>query len=518
MAYTFKNVVSPMDLNNSILQHFGAQLSSEEQKRLSLIKRFWNFWEGFHWEEIPDTGKPQVTLNFARAFTNKMIAFELGKGFKTRMKPEIEAIDGDNDPLEFINAVWEQNKKGQFCTEFGQSKAITGDGWVQVIWEPKFINGKRNEAFDDPFDLFENGRIRIIVVPTSVCFPEYNDGWDKDKMTKFTVMYPITRRQERLLIGSKTETIMYRQVWTDTRLEIWQGKEKITDIPNRYGNIPFFQTKNIPVAGKTQGQSDLEDIIPINMEINLKKSDVSEIIDYHSAPITVVFGARIGQLDRGANKVWGGLPKDAKIENLKLDGDLVAANEYINSLKTALHEIANVPVGALGGDLHISNTSALALQIALMPLLERIDEKQKSSAEGIKRINQMILKIALQEGLLTIPEGVKRQDYFWNEVKFQTPLPKDVAFELQQIESEMALGLEDRRGAMERLDKENIEHKINKIDEDRKKNPTIYGLDPATGLPIASAKKIGQNADGNPKETNAGYTNGPTPKQNPNSK
>lgn len=67
---------------------------------------------------------------------------------------------------------------------------------------------------------------------------------------------------------------------------------------NKYGVIPFVQIKNLSIAGKVEGVGDLDDIIPLNVEYNLKQSNVSEIISYHSAPITVVYGAKISNIEK----------------------------------------------------------------------------------------------------------------------------------------------------------------------------------------------------------------------------
>jgi 23S rRNA pseudouridine1911/1915/1917 synthase len=181
---------------------------------------------------------------------------------------------------------------------------------------------------------------------------------------------------------------------------VWIGSELEGTYTNKYGVIPFFHCKNLELTGRNYGLSDLEDLIPLNMELNLKNSDVSEIIEYHSAPVTLVFGARIGQLEKGANKVWGGLPKDAKVENLALESDLQASKDYINSIKQAMHEIGGVPEGALGKDLAISNTSGVALQLMLMPLIERIKQKRALTAQCLSQVNKFIIKIGLTEGLI----------------------------------------------------------------------------------------------------------------------
>jgi hypothetical protein len=532
LAYNFTNRVSTQDIHNVLLKSFGAQVSNEDLQRLTRNSHNWNFYDGYHWEKLPDTDKPQVTVNYVRAFVDKFVAFELGKGFTVKMKPEIEQIDGDNDPLDFINNVWEYNNKLEKSIELGQSKAITGDGWVGVSFEPKFdSNGKRRPEFIDPFDEYERGKIVLTVLPDSICFPVYNDAHNKDHLELLRIMYPVTVERDGFF-GNKQKTEIYKQEWTNERVKIFMGQELIADYPNKYGTIPFRHIKNYPQQGRNEGLSDIEDVIPLNMEINLKKSDISEIIDYHSAPVTVVFGARIGQLERGANKVWGGLPKDARIENLKLDGDLIAAQNYVADLKKSMHEVGNIPEGVLGGDLAISNTSGVALQIALMPLLERVKVKQVMTKEGLEYVNKLILLVGLVEGLITIPKDIKkRADFFYNEVTFENILPKDTLLELQEMELEMRLGLESREGAMKRRGKDNIQKKITEIDEDMKKNPSLYGKEDieeqielmkeqakiqpkATPQPTSTnnTRKVGENKEGNPKQVNAGFQNSPQPK------
>lgn len=532
MGYDFSHRISQQDIHNVLLKSFGAQLSNEDLARLRKNSFNWNMYDGYHWENIPDNDKPQVTINYIRTFVDKFVAFELGKGFNVKMKPEIEQIDGENDPLDFINNVWGYNNKLEKCVELGQTKSITGDGWLQVSFDPKFdTNGKRRTDFIDPFDEFEKGKIAITVLPTSICFPVYDDSHDKDNIKLFRVMYPVTVERDGFF-GNKQKTEIYKQEWTNERVTVWMGKEKILDVPNKYGIIPFRQIKNVPAQGRNEGISDIEDIIPINMEINLKKSDISEIIDYHSAPVTVVFGARIGNLERGANKVWGGLPKDAKIENLKLEGDLVAAQNYVADLKKAMHQVGNIPEGVLGGDLAISNTSGVALQIALMPLLERIKIKQVMTKEGLEYVNKLILLIGLVEGMIKVPNGVKRSDFFYNEVTFDNILPKDTLLELQELELEMKMGLESREDAMKRRGKDNIQEKIKKIDGDMKANPSLYGKEDINeqielmkeqakiqpkGAPAPTSTnktpKVGENKEGKPKQVNAGFNNSPQPKR-----
>ena len=476
-------------------------LTNEEALHLKRIKEAWNFYEGYHWEGIDDLDTPQVTFNYCRPFINKFVSFEFGKGFSIKSPVEIENEgvtvddtkididvnlegDGVTTPKEiseeytvrektesdFLNQVWESNDRETLITELGQTKAITGEAWVKVQYESaEDLDGS------DPFEEYPNGRIRLSVLPTQFVFPRFNNH-DKNKLESLLIMYPIRTEKETGLLFKRTvdTTVVYKEYWTSSEIVVYEGKEEVDRMENPYGFIPFVQIKNFPIAGRTRGQGDLDDIIPLNVELNTKKSDISEVIDYHSAPITLVYGARIGNLEKGANKVWGGLPKDAKVENLGLQGDLVASSNYTSDVKTAMCEIAGIPETVLGGASAISNTSGVALQYINLPLIERTRVKRHCTQNGLQRVNKMILFLGLYHGLIEKPDDISMKDFLWNEVDLPDTLPKDELIELNKIQQEMTLGLECRHGAMERLGKDNIQKKIAEIDKERTEHPELF--------------------------------------------
>lgn len=481
----FSNRHNTNDLLNTSILAIEGHLSPDDSERLKRMRRAWNFYDGYHWEEIPEQDKPEITENYCRAYVNKFVAFEFGKGFsiKTSNTMEGKNVTEGMTSFDYLTEVWKDNKQMKFCVELGQMKSITGDGWIQIRYYPP-------DELDDPFEEYPNGRVKVFVIPSSIAFPTY-DVHDKEKLVELLIQYPIEVREESpILHRMKIKTVVYKQRWTKDTIEIWQGSTKLETIPNKYGLIPFVQIKNFPVAGRSEGVGDLEDVIPLNVELNMKKSDVSEIIDYHSAPVTIVFGAKVSALEKGANKLWGGLPANAKVENLQMEGDLGASVSYIKDLKQSMNEIGSVPEGALGGAQSISNTSGVALQYVNLPIIERTRIKRMCTEEGLELVNKIILLVSVKEGLISIPEGVKPKDFYYNETKIPETLPKDLLLELQAIEQEMKLGLEDRKGAMSRLGKEDIERRITEIDKDRKDNPEIYTVE---------------------SKMNSGFTNGQTP-------
>lgn len=482
----------------------GGNLTNAESVFLREVRDAWNFYEGFHWEGIDDLDTPQVTFNYCQAFINKFVAFELGKGFTIKTPTELDetfvtvndkikvvTLDEDEDGVieseevkepkektiirertvhEFLNQVWGYNHRDQLLVELGQTKSITGEAWVKVHYQ-----SAEELAGLDPFQEYPNGKVRLSVVPTQYVFPRFNDH-DRELMDSLLIMYPIhvTGYTGFLRRRLSESTVLYKEVWTRQEVVTYEGDRETSRTPNPYGFIPFVQIKNFPVAGRSRGAGDIDNIIPLNVEYNTKKSDVSEIIDYHSAPITLVYGAKIGNLEKGANKVWGGLPKDAKVENLALQGDLAASSMYIKDVKTSMCEIAGIPETVLGGAAAISNTSGVALQYMNLPLIERTKVKQALTCAGLVRVNKMVLFVALYHGLIQKPDDIIVSDFVDNSVSLPDTLPKDELIELQKIQQEMLLGLECRHGAMERLGKDDIPRRLAEIDKERQQFPELF--------------------------------------------
>lgn len=481
--------------NTSVIGVKG-ELDNRQVERLKRIKRAWNFYEGYHWEELPDMDTPELTINYCRPFVNKFVAFELGKCFTIAVHKSMEGVAVTQDgrtAFEYLEDVWEDNKQYELTNDLGQMKSVTGEAWLQV----RFF---RPDEMVDPYGEYPNGRLRIMLLPTSVVFPEF-DPHDRDVLTQVTVMYSYEKIVRKGILGKTTkEKVLYKQIWTAEEC-IVQDDGNEERFVNKYGVIPFVQIRNLSVAGRTEGLGDLEDIIPINVELNMKESNVSEIIDYHAAPITLVYGAKVGNLEKGANKMWGGLAKDARVENLELRGDLGASQSHISNLRVQMCEVGGIPEAALGGSQAISNTSGVALQYINMPLIEKTRIKRMLTETGIESVNKLILLISVLEGLIRKPDNIPNRDFFYTTCTIPDTLPKDMLLELQQIQQEMKMGIETRKNAAKRAGKEDVDSLLREVDTDIKNNPCFYGhIDPNDSKHIPEEKKL-----------NSGMTNGQTP-------
>ena len=444
-----------MDLN-TIAMFSG--LNVAEQRRLNEIAEYWDFYLGDQWRVVREEGESLITFNYAKAIVDKSVSFLFGKGF--RIQPHKE-VSQELKPI--LDEIWNYNNKEVLGVEIGQMGGVTGDCFVKVSWEDPEVDFEGNPYEEE----YPDGKVRIDVLPTGTVFPTYSSH-DKDKMVSCTLQYPIVE----MGLNGKPVTRLYQEVVTRDVISCYVDNNLVKEIPNIMREINIVQIKNIPLAGESRGQSDLKSIIPLQKELNAKVTDVSDIVNYHSAPITIIQGAKSKNLEKGAKKVWGGLPKDAKVHNLELNSDLNAANNFISTIKTAVHELSNTPEDSLGGKSAISNTTGVALQIKYAPLLEKTWLKRQTYGRGIKDICRLIIKLLRVKGsdeerklldrLMSTSEGIKQ--VFDITITFPDPLPKDEMIQLQIIAQKMNLGLEEPEGALTDLGYEgDIQEKLEKI-------------------------------------------------------
>ena len=454
------------DLTISISPLGLVELADEEFEvhgpRLNRYSLNWAMYLGHHTSFRRQQGEPQMVFNYYRAITDFIINFTFSKGVQFRSPKATEAIVPD-----LLERVWEvDNNKATTLWEIGQQGSVSGDCFVKVAYE---------EAWVDPAGMQHPGRVRILPLNSSFAFPEFHPH-DRNRLIRFKLKY---RFWGTSLEGTR-QVYTYTEILTDDVIEEYINDELIDSRPNPLGTIPVVHMPNIRISGSPWGLSDCNEMISLNRAYNETATDIADIINYHAAPVTVIIGAKASQLEKGANKVWGGLPKDARVENLEGGGQgLKGAMEYMTMLKRAMHEMTGVPETALGQSQPISNTSGVALAIQFQPLMNRYHQKIVQYAYGLERVNELILRnLAVKEpetftwnpdrDTVPKPEQLLQldpndPDTYRTYVHFPPPLPLDKLIILNEIQSMLSLGLESKEGALRALGEEFPSEKIQEI-------------------------------------------------------
>jgi hypothetical protein len=392
-ALPFQRIVEPSQLG------FFLDLEQAELLRIQRYNEGWRFYFGKHWMFKREDGEPLVTINLFRKILDKSVAFLVAKGFAVQTPEVLEEVTKP-----FINEVWTYNKGDQFAWDAATMGACTGDVFVLVTYEEPTPMQQR-------INPFSQGRIRINLLGSEQVYPTW-DPLNTDTLTavRIETIYYAERgtrqldRDDRVNHeGRQLYTKRFTQIITPTQiLEQFHGEQPLVR-PNVLGEIPLVHIKNLSLPKEYYGLSDGFDIIDLQRELNEKATDISDTINYHSAPVTVITGAKASQLTREARQIWSGLPKDANVFNLRLEGDLTAAQNYMKFIKTSLHELSDVPENALGATQPISNTSGVALHLQYQPLIEKTRKKKAQYEPGFEQINYFILRIGMAKGLINLP-------------------------------------------------------------------------------------------------------------------
>jgi hypothetical protein len=368
-----------------------------------------------------------------------------------------------------LNKVWEQhNNKEHTLWEMGQLASVTGDCFVKIAYEEPYV---------DPIGIPIAGKIRVLPLNPAHCFPEYHPH-DRSRLLRFKLKYRFWGTASE---GTR-QVYTFTEIITDDTVEQYINDELVDSYPNAIGHIPVVHIPNTTISSSPWGQSDIWDIIPLNRELNEKMAEVSDIINYHAAPVTIITGAKASQLERGPKKVWAGLPKDSNVFNLESRGEMAGALEYIQHIKRTMHEVTGVPETALGQTQPISNTSGVALAIQYQPMMNRYTMKKVHFSRGLERINEVIIRTAavFEPQLLVYNAAVAEMPEKDNAIEldpadpltYQTtvhwpdPLPVDVLIKLNEIQAKLALGLESKRGALQILGEEFPNEKMAEVFEE----------------------------------------------------
>ena len=445
------------------------ELSDEEFEvhgpRLNRYAHNWAFYLGHHWSYRREAGENQITFNYVKAFADYITNFVFGNGVRFKTPKATEAIVPN-----LLHRVWEvDNDRKRVLWSMGQVGGVSGDCFVKVAYE---------DPYKDAAGRVHRGKVRIIPLNPSFCFPEFHPH-DRTKIIRFKLKYRFWGTGD----DGTRQVNTYTEIMTEDVIEEYVNDKMIGEPrPNTLGKVPVIHIPNVMVEGSPWGLSNIADVVSLNREFNEKATEISDIINYHAAPVTVITGAKANQLEKGPRKVWGGLPKDANVFNLDMTSNFSGPLAYMEMLKSGMHEMTGVPHGALGEKQAISNTSGVALAVQFQPLMNRAEMMHMQYGYGLERINELaLLTLAIKEPEVLQYNPDKESDLkpgqypvlhpmdpltYQTTAEFPAPLPTDILIKLNEIEGKMALGLESKRGALRELGEEFPDEKMAEVYEE----------------------------------------------------
>jgi len=511
------------DLTVSISPLGLVELADEEFEvhgpRLNRYAQNWAFYLGHHWAYRREAGEPQITFNYVRALADFINNFTFSRGVHFKSPHLTEHII----PA-LLKRIWEtDNEKESVLWEMGQQGGVSGDVFVKIAYDP---------AYQDPAGNFHPGRVRILPLNAAFCFPEWHPH-DRERLLRFKLKYRFWGTSQE---GTR-QVFTYTEILTDETIEEYVNDEIMDQRPNPLGHIPVVHIPNVRISSSPWGLGDIQDIIGLNREYNEKALEISDIINYHAAPVTIITGAKASNLEKGPKKVWSIPPKEARVYNLEGGSEAVGpANEYLEILKRGMHEMTGVPETALGQVQPISNTSGVALAIQYQPMMQRYNTKKMTYSLGLEKINELCLRTLflfekdkliydpftqgkIEEGQPTVLDPSDPLTYE-TVIHWPPPLPVDALIKLNEITMKMQLGLESKRGALKELGEEFPDEKMQEIFEelvtDAKEQGALDMLKSQISAVILAATGLAP-AEGPQQVTSAGGDSGSSSGSSPDS-
>ena len=481
--------------------------------RMNRYASNWAWYLGHHWAYKREIGEPQLTFNWVKAFSDYLVNFSFCKGVNFSSPEATGAIVPYS-----LKEVWEvHNNKQQVLMEIGQLGSVSGDCFVKVAYEPPYV---------DAAGVPQEGRIRILPINPAFCFPEWHPH-DRSRMIRFKTKYKFFATAQ----DGTRQVMTYVELMTEDMIEEYINDELIDQRPNPIGEIAVAFCPNIQVASSPWGLADITDIISLNREYNEKATEISDIINYHASPVTVITGAKASNLEKGPRKVWAVTNKDAKIQQLELQTNFTGPLGYMELLKQGMHELTGVPAAALGTMQPISNTSGVALAIQYQPLMLKHERKTINYTKLFERVNELVLRHAFVFAPeLTVYDPYRSSTYLKQDqfpqldptlpvsyrtyVDWPSPMPIDRLLKINEIQALMAMNLESRRGALRDLGVQFPDQKIREIFEevmeDAKEQGALTLISnqisafnmAATGMMPDGTPMMGTDAEGNPQLPN----------------
>lgn len=433
--------------------------------RLNRYASNWAWYLGHHFAYKRELGDNNLVFNYVKAFADYLNNFTFGKGVNFGAPEATAAIT----PYILKRAWEEDNDKPTLLWEIGQFGGVSGDVFVKVAYEEPYV-----DAAGRPMP----GKFRILPLNPAFCFPEWHPH-DRTRLIRFKLKYKFWGTASD---GTRA-VYTYTEILTEEEIEEYINDELIDRRPNPIGQIPIAYTQNLPVASSPWGLADITDIISLNREYNEKAVEISDIINYHGAPVTVIIGAKANNLEKGPKKIWAIGSKDARIENLGMETNFAGMLGYMEMIKQAMHELTGVTAAALGVTQPISNTSAAALEVQYMPTMLRYGLKTTQYTRLFKRINELIMlhavikepnSLVYNPYVASIP--LKPSQYpeldpadpvtYQTTVHWPNPLPVDVLVKLNEIQAKMGMGLESKKGALKQFGEAFPDQKLVEINEE----------------------------------------------------
>jgi hypothetical protein len=348
--------------------------------------------------------------------------------------------------------------KAVFCANGGicffQDMAVLGSvyGFVdcQVRPDDELLRGHISLSPTLPFSevLRLSRRIDLELIEAPRALPILNENDYKD--IRFYVQHFMQRKNSvsgggkilGRLVGKGFDSRRSVEVTEITSSEAWQRYEDgelVGEGLIPWGELPVVHIQNIAQPYYYEGQSDVEQLIPLQDELNTRLSDRANRITFQS--FKMYLGKGIEGFENSPvspGRMWYTDNPDASIEEFGGDSGTPSEEVHISEIREALDKTSGVtPVVAGVLRNKVGNlSSAVAIRLTLMAMLSKTERKRFSYGEGIKKLCRLVLGVLDCAGIYKTSEDEREV-----ELVFGSVLPENVMEKLEEAKIKKELGV-----------------------------------------------------------------------------
>ena len=244
---------------------------------------------------------------------------------------------------------------------------------------------------------------------------------------------------DRALVGDDEKTVVVELITADRWWRIEDGKV-VAQGENSLGRIPLVHVQNTAVPFEYSGAGDVEPLIPLQDELNIRLSDRASRITMQSFKMYLGKGIDgFAKLPVAPGRMWATENEQANVIEFGGDANCPSEDSHISDMREAMDKTSGVtPIaaGAIKGRIgHL--TSAAALRITLQALLSKTTKKRTTYGAAIEQICELSLAWLDRAGAFKTNPDERRVELNW-----PSPLPENRLESLSEAEAKLRIGVE----------------------------------------------------------------------------
>lgn len=386
-----------------------------------------------------------VTVNFVGLAVDRSVSrlYRGGVGF---VLPE-----GKTDQQEYIDAVWDLNKKEILLYQLGLHGAVYGTTYLKVHPE-ELIDPITGDVYPslvpvdpeiiriktDPQDM---GEVQAYIIHYKIGQTSY---WEITIRKDLEYGFDNENNIEVRYINDNESTVEQQQKW---KVEKWEqvgggARQLIESIEWAYEFPPILHWKNLPSLKSCYGDSDIDDAINIQDKSNFAISNTGKIIRFHAHPQTIGTGFSVSGMEKleGSPNSFHAIPNDAaKVYNLEMSSDLASSRAFNLDLRQAIFDVSReVDISSMADKL--GALTNFGLQVLWSDAIDKNDTKRQLYGDALKELNRRILVLNNMTGEASEP----------GDVQWGNPLPVNIMEELTADQRALDMGVVDRETVAKR--------------------------------------------------------------------